>query len=397
MGIDMTRLTYYMHDGPRTFRFELAGNLAGSAVAKLAQAWHTASSTTAGKTFAVDLTFVGGVDRDGHRLLEHWRQAGACFVANSPPSRTLVESITGQPYASPDRAVGLTAHPRFASVMLRTVLFTLVAAVTLLFPARASAADLKQETLDAWDRYLQQANARMLERAKGTFLWAAESPDRLNRVRAGEVVVSPMSHAPEAVPSGLIHHWIGAAFIAGARIDDLIAVVRDYGRYPQFYKPSVMKSKTLSRKAQEDRFAAVVMADKAMFMRRVLDSEYQSRFTEVDSRKRYNVSQTIHVRELAGDGRPGVPVSESSGYIWRLCTMSRYEERDGGVYIETEAMALSRPIPATLHWVVDPMVRRVSRGRRSPCRWNRRAMPPHRLSSPLPRSLPPDPRGQGTS
>jgi hypothetical protein len=103
----------------------------------------------------------------------------------------------------------------------------------------------------------------MLERAKGTFLWAAESPERLSRVRAGEVVVSPMSHAPEAVPSGLIHHWIGAAFIPGARIDDVIAVVRDYERYPKFYKPSVLESKTLSRKAEEDRFA-VVMADKAM-------------------------------------------------------------------------------------------------------------------------------------
>jgi hypothetical protein len=33
--------------------------------------------------------------------------------------------------------------------MMRTVLFALVVAVTLLFPARASEADLKQETLDA--------------------------------------------------------------------------------------------------------------------------------------------------------------------------------------------------------------------------------------------------------
>jgi ABC-type transporter Mla MlaB component len=254
MGIEMTRLTYYMHDGPRTFRFELAGNLTGSDVAKLAQAWHTASSTIAGKTLAVDLTFVGGVDRNGHELLEHWRQAGARFVANSPPSRTLVESITGQPYASPDHAVGPTFAPRVASVvalvMMRTVLFALVVAVTLLFPARASEADLKQETLDAWDQYLQQANARMLERAKGTFLWAAESPERLSRVRAGEVVVSPMSHAPEAVPSGLIHHRIGA-FIPGARIDDVIAVVRDYDRYPKFYKTSVLESKTLTGKPKK--------------------------------------------------------------------------------------------------------------------------------------------------
>jgi hypothetical protein len=37
------------------------------------------------------------------------------------------------------------------------------------------------------------------------------------------------------------------------------------------------------------------------------------------------------------------------------------EERDGGVYIELEAMVLSRDIPAALRWVVDPIVRRVSR------------------------------------
>jgi hypothetical protein len=90
----------------------------------------------------------------------------------------------------------------------------------------------------------------MLERAKGTFLWAAESPERLSRVRAGEVVVSPMSHAPEAVPSGLIHHRIGA-FIPGARIDDVIAVVRDYDRYPKFYKTSVLESKTLTGKPKK--------------------------------------------------------------------------------------------------------------------------------------------------
>ena len=49
------------------------------------------------------------------------------------------------------------------------------------------------------------------------------------------------------------------------------------------------------------------------------------------------------------------------GIIWRLYSFARYEERDGGVYIELEAIALSRDVPATLRWVVDPIVRRVSR------------------------------------
>jgi hypothetical protein len=235
---------------------------------------------------------------------------------------------------------------------------SMVAGAVLLAANASRGAELKKESLDAWDRYLAAANGSMLERAKGHFLWSDESPDRLSRIRGGEVVVSPLGHTPHAVPAGLIHHWIGAAFIPGARIDDVIAVVRNYNRYTEFYKPSVIDAKTLSQKAAEDRFS-VVMVDKAMFMKRALDSEYESRFTEVDGSKWYSVAETTRVQEISEEGR--IPDGEGSGYIWRLCTMSRYEERDGGVYLETEAMALSRPIPMALHWVVDPMVRRVSR------------------------------------
>lgn len=231
-------------------------------------------------------------------------------------------------------------------------------AMILLAALPSRGAELKQVTLDAWNQYLAAANANMAERAHGNFLWVDESAERLARVRNGEVLVSPMGHTPQAVPSGLIHHWIGAAFISGARIDDVIAVVRNYNRYTEFYRPSVIDAKTLSQNAIEDRFDVTVV-DKAMFMRRALDSEYQSRYVEVDSRKWYSFAETTRVQEVSDEGR--IPDGEGSGYIWRLCTISRFEERDGGVYIETEAMALSRPIPMALHWVVDPIVKRVSR------------------------------------
>ena len=191
----------------------------------------------------------------------------------------------------------------------------------------------------------------MLSRAGGTFLWTDESPGRAKRVSSGEVLVSPIDgNIEETVPSGLIHHWIGAAFIPGAHIDNVIAVIRDYDHYAEFYKPAVIDAKTLSRKAAEDRFS-MVMVDKAMFMKRALDSEYHSRFTRVDSRKWYSIAQTTRVQELAGEARPNtrrLPDGEGAGYIWRMCMMSRYEERDGGVYLEIEAMALSRSIPAML-------------------------------------------------
>ena len=53
--------------------------------------------------------------------------------------------------------------------------------------------------------------------------------------------------------------------------------------------------------------------------------------------------------------------NEGKGLIWRLYSAPRFEERDGGVYIELEALALSRDIPAGLHWMIEPIVRRVSR------------------------------------
>jgi hypothetical protein len=355
----MPGFIYYMHDGPHTFRFELSGDLAGLEVGKLAQAWRTASSTLDGKTLAVDVTFLNSIDEKGRDLLfTWWRDVGARFVANSPRSQTLVESITGLPYAAPGAAVGPTFEPRFTSGSLRAVLLTLTFAATMVFPAKAFASELKRPALDAWDQYLLTANAQMADRATANFLWTEESPDRLRRVSAGEVVVAPLIHAPIAVPGGLIHHWIGAAFIAGARLDDVIGVVRDYDRYPEFYKPSVIGSRTLSRNDSEDRFSVVVV-DKAMFMHRALDSDYQSRFVEVNPAKWYSIARTTRVQEMAEQRL--IPEGEGSGYIWRLCTMSRYEERAGGVYIEIEVMALSRPIPATLHWLVDPIVRRVSR------------------------------------
>ena len=115
----MAGLIFYMHDGPSTFRFELAGSLAGGEVTKLDQAWRTASSTVDGKVLAVDITFLTSADEEGRALLTRWRDAGAHFVANSPFARTLVESITGTPYARFDAAVGPTFDPRFTASMSR--------------------------------------------------------------------------------------------------------------------------------------------------------------------------------------------------------------------------------------------------------------------------------------
>src|SRR5262249_31728548 len=78
----------------------------------------------------------------------------------------------------------------------------------------------------------------------------------------------------------------------------------------------------------------------------------------------YSVSETTRIQEISAygtDNQHRLPPDEGMGVIWRTCTITRFEERDGGVYLETEAIVLSRDIPMSLRWMVNPIVRRISR------------------------------------
>jgi hypothetical protein len=135
----MSGLNFYMHDGPKTFRFELAGPLAGVEVGRLDQAWRTASSTFDGKVLAVDVTFLTAADERGRDLLFRWWREGAHLVASSEGSRKLVEEVTGVPYIS--SPVGPTFEPRFARSAFRAAAAAVIVAGMLMFPAKASADD----------------------------------------------------------------------------------------------------------------------------------------------------------------------------------------------------------------------------------------------------------------
>ncbi|MBZ5676210.1 MAG: hypothetical protein LAP61_18355 [Acidobacteriia bacterium] len=238
--------------------------------------------------------------------------------------------------------------------------------MALSFGGTAGAANLEPATLKAWDEYVESASRRMEQRLgpARTFLWVDESPDRLARVRAGEIVVSPMGpHSPAKVPSGLIHDWIGTVFIPHASIKDALAVLGDYGHYKEFYRPAVIDSKTIATSETKDRFSMVLM-NKSFFLKTALDTDYESCYVRVDDRRGYTVSRTTRIQEVEEYGAPAehaLREGEGRGILWRLFGITRFFERDGGVYIELEAIALSREIPASLRWLVEPAVRRVSR------------------------------------
>jgi hypothetical protein len=196
------------------------------------------------------------------------------------------------------------------------------------------------------------------------FLAIDTLPAEAAKLRQGDIIASPVaSNIPVKVPAGLIHDWTGAIFIPNVALRDVLQVVRNYGQYKTVYHPSVVSAKPLETTEWEDRFSMVV-TNKSFFAKSALDSDYHSTFSQLDDQRWYSVSETTRVQEVAEYGGPSphmLPQDHGTGIIWRLYSIARYQERDGGVYVELEAIALSRDIPGGLRWLVEPIVRRVSR------------------------------------
>ena len=226
------------------------------------------------------------------------------------------------------------------------------------------AAELKQEAVRTWDAYVETANLQMRDRTHKTFLWVDESPDRIQRLRNGEILISSVGQRnPKPVPSGLIHDWIGAAFIPNVRLEDVLSAARSYDHYKDFYQPAVVDSKSLGTTGDCDKYSMRVV-NKEVVAETALDGEYEACYVQVDAKRWYSIGYSTRVQEVQGYGRPDerdLPPGQGSGYIWRLYSIARFEQADDGVYVELEAMALSRDIPFAVRWLVAPIVRNVSK------------------------------------
>jgi hypothetical protein len=92
-------MDYYQHDGATTFRFQLAGELAGPGVTDLEHAWQTATSIMHDKQLVLDVSDVTGADATGMQLLKRMLKSGASLVSAQPPASPELLSTLGAPVA----------------------------------------------------------------------------------------------------------------------------------------------------------------------------------------------------------------------------------------------------------------------------------------------------------
>jgi hypothetical protein len=249
--------------------------------------------------------------------------------------------------------------------MLRSSLITIAA--VLLASCSSRAVDLKPATDAAFNRYVQLSEQRMQsDTNSGSFLWVDGLPDQQRqevqeRLKRGEVVIQrleTLDHgAPVGVPDGLIHHWVGLVFIPGAGLRRTLALLQNYDEHSRIYAPRVLRSKLIE--LDGDEFKIFLRLRDKNVVTVVLDTEYDVKYIRLDSARACSQSSSTRVAQVENPGEKDErdkPVGHDNGYLWRLNSYWRFWERDGGVYVQLEAISLTRDIPEGLGWLVRPFI-----------------------------------------
>ncbi len=255
-------------------------------------------------------------------------------------------------------------------------LVAVILAVLCVHATPAGAEDLKPETVEAFDHYVRLTEAQIdSETARhDPYLWVEQLPEDRRaaaeaQLRAGHVVIErldtpdPDDHRKRiAVPDGMIHHWIGTVFIPGATLAQTLALEEDYDHHQDYFRPDVMRSKILRHDGND--FTIELRLCKKKVITTVLDTEHEVQYTLVDSTHAWSRSRTTRIQEVdnAGEKNESLePAGHDRGFLWRMNTYWRFEQKDGGTYVECQSISLTRDIPTGLGWLVGPYVTSVPR------------------------------------
>jgi hypothetical protein len=188
------------------------------------------------------------------------------------------------------------------------------------------------------------------------------APASEERLRSGEMVIEHIHPGGGDLPGAMLHDWRGTAFAPGATAADFERLMLNFDDYPKYFAPQVMKAKVLTR--QGDHMVAFMRVRQHHVITVVMDSTYDIRFGRLDPRHGYSISRSTQVSEIESAGTAAeraLGADEEHGFLWRLNTYWSYEDRDGGLYVQVEAVSLTRSIPRGLGWIVRPFVESVPR------------------------------------
>ncbi|MGE3275916.1 MAG: hypothetical protein AB7O67_12440 [Vicinamibacterales bacterium] len=233
-----------------------------------------------------------------------------------------------------------------------------VALLLCLAGAVLHAADLQPHTLRAFEQYRDAATEAFLARVPtGVRAFPAGAADT--------VVVGPAAEdGIIGIEDGLIHHWRARGVVRGVRLQDVLAVSKDYDGYSRIYKP-VTRSELLEH-AGDTYTVLVRLRESGGGVNAVLDVRSTVQYTTVSPTVVYALTHSDEIRQVVDAGAPDerrLAAGHDSGYLWRASAFTRFVQVGNDVYVEMETLGLSRGFPPLLGWIIEPIARRL--GRRS--------------------------------
>lgn len=182
------------------------------------------------------------------------------------------------------------------------------------------------------------------------------------QLHRGGIFVQDMNktdgRGPIHIPNGLIHHWAGVIFIRHATLKEVNAALQDYADEPRFYRPEIRRAKLISQSGDESKVYLQMVSKSIITI--VLNGYFEVTVKDIDDSRSESISHSTRIAEVANPGSPEEherPEGDDHGYLWRLNSYWRIEEKDGGVYVQNESITLTRTVPIMLAWIVNPLIK----------------------------------------
>jgi len=231
---------------------------------------------------------------------------------------------------------------------------------------------LSPATLTAFERYVAAVTTQNEESLRrGPFLWVdglAEQERRaaLAKLNQGEIEMRRLSVNARGrnltVPGGMIHDWEGIVFVPGVKIDAVLELLEDYNHHATYFAPDVERAEIESH--QGDRFRVFMRFRRKKIVTVVLDTEQEVSYFRDSRTRAHSRSSALWIRQVDQPGsreeKQRAPGNDD-GFLWRMETWWRLEERNGGVYVQNQVVTLTRAIPIGLGWLLEPFLTKIPR------------------------------------
>ena len=202
--------------------------------------------------------------------------------------------------------------------------------------AGLGAAELKDKTVAAWERYIEATERRIAEELAGGERFLAQDFDadaaRARRaVLAGDVLVDSVeTRAADGrkidVPSGAIHHWRGSILIPGVTLDDFLHGLM-YEVAPEELKDDVLESRLLA--SDGNRREVFLKVRRRSVVTVHYNTEHRVEYRRHGPGRASSRSVATRIAELEDVGSAAErekPIGRDRGFLWRLNAYWRYQE-----------------------------------------------------------------------